>query len=49
MKVKTQEIKKDLLKSLKLPKVDEQVEEESEDDNESLDSDQEVCPHSKFK
>ncbi len=41
MKTKTQEIKKDLLKSLKLPKEEEDLVEES-DDNESLDSDQEV-------
>jgi hypothetical protein len=46
MKIKTQEIKKDLLKSLKLNKRDtsnaDQIESSSDEDNESLDSDQEV-------
>lgn len=52
MKIKTQEIKKNILKSLKLDKKEEeeekpnleidQQEEESDDDERSLDSDQEV-------
>lgn len=45
MKVKTQRVKKEILKTLDLEKKKEEtpIDSDNEDDNESLDSDQEVC------